>query len=111
MRPEQLVVRCYAVSKQNYWVAFCLDFTLAAQGETFDQAKANLDAQIREYVHDALAGEDRQHGPYLLSRRAPMGDWIKYYLVRLRYRFRRRLGSPRTYKLFKEVMPVVPALC
>jgi len=111
MRPEQLIIRCYAVRKRSCWVAFCLDLTLAAQGETFEQAKASLDAQIREYVHDALAGEDRPHAPYLLSRRAPVGEWIKYYAVRALAYLQRRSGQQRTRELFQEVVPVVPALC
>lgn len=111
MHPRQLVVRCYAERKQDYWVALCLDFTLAAQGGTFNEAKACLDAQIREYVYDALQGEDRPHAAYLLSRRAPMRDWIKYYFHRLRAQVLRRGGKPRTHKPFKEVMPLVPALC
>lgn len=111
MRPRQLIVRCYAEQKQGYWVALCLDFTLAAQGETFQAAKAGLEAQIREYVYDALVGEDRAQATYLLARRAPLRDWSKYYLARAIARVHRRVGMLRTHKFFKEVMPMVPALC
>src|SRR4051812_38652516 len=101
MRPLELVVRCYAKRKrQGHWVALCVDFTLASQGETFEEAKAGLDAQIREYVHDALMGDDRPHAPYLLSRRAPFLDWIKYYMMRGLARLHRRFGKPRTVKPF-----------
>lgn len=109
MRPRQLLIRCYAERKQGYWVALCLDFTLAAQGESFEQAKAALDRQIREYVYDALAGEDKEHAPYLLSRRAPLRDWVKYYAAHLLRRV--VMHSGRTYKPFKEIVPMVPALC
>lgn len=109
MRPRQLVVRCYAERKKDYWVALCLDFTLAAQGETFEQAKEGLDHQIREYVHDSLAGEDRPHAPYLLSRRAPLRDWLKYYVARVVAVT--RPNTQHTHKPFDEVMPMVPALC
>jgi len=111
MRPRQLVVRCYAERKQDYWVALCLDFTLAAQGETFQAAKAGLEAQIREYVYDTLVGEDRPHAAYLLTRRAPLRDWAKYFFARGLARMHRRVGTLRTHKFFKEVMPMIPALC
>jgi hypothetical protein len=111
MYPRQLIVRCYAEQKQGYWIALCLDFTLAAQGETFQLAKSNLDAQIHEYLHDALAGGDRAHAPYLLARRAPLRDWVKYYVARWLARLSRHSDKPRTHKPFKEVMPMVPALC
>jgi len=111
MRPRQLLVRCYAEKKSAYWVAICLDFTLAAQGDTFEQARALLDMQIREYIFDMMAGEDRPHAQYLLTRSAPARYWAKYYLARLIGWLFRRGDKPRSHKPFEEVMPMVPALC
>jgi predicted RNase H-like HicB family nuclease len=70
VKPTDLVLRCYAEKAGDQWQAFCLDFCLAAQGDTLSEAKEKLESMIAEYVYDALAGEDRDFGPQLLSRRA-----------------------------------------
>jgi hypothetical protein len=50
------------------------------------EAKEKLENMIAEYVYDALAGEDRDFGPQLLSRRAPLRDWLKYYWYLVLYK-------------------------
>jgi hypothetical protein len=57
----------------------CLDFNLAAQGDSFEEAKSKLEAMIADYVYDALAGEDKPYAAQLLARRAPLSFWLKYY--------------------------------
>ena len=52
------------------WEAFCLDFDLAVQGHTFDEAKDCLQKAIASYVEDAMK-EDIAHRDRLLNRRAP----------------------------------------
>jgi hypothetical protein len=52
-------VRCYAEQEGDCWVAVCLSFNLAAQGDSFGEVKTKLEAMLAEYVHDALAGEDK----------------------------------------------------
>jgi predicted RNase H-like HicB family nuclease len=80
MRQSQWELRCYAECQApSVWVATCLDFDLAAQGETFEDARCRLDAMINEYVEDALTGEDRDHAQSLLNRRAPLRYWLRYY--------------------------------
>lgn len=108
MRPSDLIIRCIAEKRGDVWVAVCLDFSLGAQADTYQEARAKLDAQIREYLHDALVGEDRAHANALLRRRAPLGFWLKYWAYRLLARARGRVGSARS---FRETMPLVPAAC
>ena len=79
MKPTQLFLRCYAEKVGDQWQAFCLDLSLAAQADTFAAVKNKLDAMVFEYVFDALAGEDRDYAEQLLTRRAPLRDWLKYY--------------------------------
>lgn len=79
MKPSKLILRCYAERVGDQWQAFCLDFSLAAQGDTFAAVKEKLESMIAEYVYDALAGEDREYAEQLLARRAPPRDWLKYY--------------------------------
>ena len=79
IRPRDLLLRCLAERRGSHWVAFCLDFDLAVQGDSLEDVRRRLDAQIAEYVYDALAGEDRAHADELLSRRAPLRLWLRYY--------------------------------
>ena len=91
IKPSRLVLRCYAEKVDNQWQAFCLDFTLAAQADSFEQARRKLEKMILAYVYDALAGEDRQHAGELLTRRAPLKYWAKYWMgTLLEYALERR---------------------
>ena len=38
---KQLLLRCYAERVGDQWQAFCLDLSLAAQGDTFMEVKDN----------------------------------------------------------------------
>ena len=105
MKPRQLFLRCLADKSNGQWQAFCLDLDLAAQGETLDEAKAKLEAQISEYVFDALAGEDQEYADQLLSRRAPLALWFRYYW----YGFLLKgLHLNDGIRRFKERLPLVP---
>jgi hypothetical protein len=79
LRPEELVVRCMSWKEDGLWVAACIDLTLAAQGDTLEQARAKLQAQIVSYLREALT-IDSEHAQALLSRKAAPYD-------RLRFRF------------------------
>jgi predicted RNase H-like HicB family nuclease len=104
MNPKQLIVKCYAEQEGNCWVAVCLNFNLAAQGDSFEEVKAKLEAMISEYVYDALEGEDKAYAAQLLSRTAPLSSWIKYQLIRLKIAF------CHTHEhVFDETMPLRPA--
>ncbi|WP_282296217.1 hypothetical protein [Stenotrophomonas sp. PS02289] len=113
MRPNQILLRCFAERDGQLWVAYCLDLSLAAQGDTLEEVKGKLDEQIREYVSDALVGPDRAHAPYLLSRSAPASLWLHYLWVKLRIRTDRLFHSTKQAqeKVFKEVLPVQLASC
>lgn len=106
MRPNQLLLRCFAERKDGAWQAFCLDFDLAAQGESFDEVKAKLESMIAEYVYDALAGDDRDHAEQFLSRRAPFALWARFYLIKVRYAL--HLAQNGVKRLFTEPVPLVP---
>ena len=56
-----------------------LDFTLYAAGDTADEAKSKLMDNIAEYVHDAKA--ESAYGRHLLKRKAPLRDWLMFYLL------------------------------
>ena len=79
MKPPRLLLRIYGEQTDGQWSLINLEFSLAAQAETFEEAQRILESQIKEYVHDALVGEDRAYARELLTeRRAPAKYWIKY---------------------------------
>ena len=80
MTPKELTVKCYAKQEEGMWVAVCLDFCLATQGDTLDEVKRKLEEQITLYVGEAL--EDKEYGNQLLGRRAPVTQWLEYYFIR-----------------------------
>lgn len=106
MRPLKLILRCYADKEGDQWQAFCLDLSLAAQASSFEEAKGKLERMILDYVHDALAGEDREYAADLLARRAPARYWLRYYF----YMFLCRVGSIQrgVRRLFTESLPLTP---
>lgn len=107
MKAERLLLRCYAEREGAQWQAFCLDFDLAAQGESYKDARERLEAMIVEYVYDALAGEDREYAEQLLSRRSPFHMWAKFYW----FFFLSRILHIRNnlHRLFKSPIPLTPS--
>lgn len=107
MKPDGLLLRCYAECIEGQWHAFCLDFCLAAQGESFADVKRSLESMIKEHVIDALTGVDKEFASMLLRRPAPLKYWMKYYA----YLFLFRIGALGSHgrRLFIEPMPLVPA--
>jgi hypothetical protein len=83
MRSRDLLVRCLARQEGNVWVAICLDFDLAAQGVSCNEAIKKLEGQIRDYLHDAVVGSDVAAAPWLLRRRAPLPYWFAWYKAKL----------------------------
>lgn len=104
MNPKELIVRCYSEQEGDCWVAVCLDFNLASQGDSFEEVKGKLEAMIAEYVYDALAGEDKHYAAQLLSRRAPLSFWLKYYFIKLKIAV-----FHSAEHVFDETMPLIPA--
>jgi len=76
-----LTVRCIVEPKNGQWQAFSLEFGLAAQADSMEDAKRRLDLMIRSYVYDALVGEDREHAHELLLRRATWRVYFRYYMA------------------------------
>ncbi|QHG89244.1 DUF1902 domain-containing protein [Xanthomonas cucurbitae] len=113
MRPSELILRCYAERDGALWMAVCLDLSLAAQADSFEEARRKLDEQILDYVKDALAGPDKQHAYYLLTRRkAPASEWLRYYAIKYVAKIARAFHcTARDVKPFREMLPVVPASC
>jgi hypothetical protein len=106
MKPRELIVRCYAEKSGDLWHAVCIDLNLASQDRSLDRAKRKLDAQIGEYVYDALAGEDRQFADQLLKRKAPLLLRLKYYRFYLVHQVMKFKDG--VHQLFTLPVPLVP---
>lgn len=113
MPPVKMIVRCYArLDEQKQWTAVCVDFSLAAQADTFEEAKQKLQDQVRDYVADAF-GQDRAHARKLLTqRKAPFSQLLTYYRIKLECMIRKCDDSPsekHPAALFCPPLPLQPA--
>jgi hypothetical protein len=106
--PIQLVVRCLAERKENYWQAFSLEFGLAVQGDSLAEVKRKLESMIVSYVYDALVGEDREFALQLLNRKATFGIYLKYWYATALSAAGRILGTSKDRILFIEPLPLKP---
>lgn len=115
MRPNELLLRCYARKQGRVWSVVCIDLSLAAQADTFQAARDKLDAQIRDYLHDALVGEDRANARMLLRRKAPLSQRITYHMIGASEKIRRILHTASKERgertQFDAPLPLVPASC
>jgi len=83
MRPVDLVLRCYGYrDRAGKWYGVCLDLNLAAQADSQQELVDKLNLIIRSYVESVLDTEDQESIPALLRRRAPLSDWVRYYLYK-----------------------------
>lgn len=81
-------LRCMAYQQDGVFVAACLDLSLAAQADTMQEAMDKLENQVRDYLIEAY--EDPSYTRQLLSRKAPLSMWFKYWVLVFQVFFRRR---------------------
>jgi len=86
MKVTTMIIRCIVKQEGKLWVAMSLELGLAAQADTFDSAKAKLEAQIDEYIDEAF-GQDSQYQQQLLSRKGPASWFVAFYLTQLKSLF------------------------
>lgn len=110
MKAKSLFLRVYGEKKEGQWSLICLDFNLAAQADTLEEAKAKLHHMVKTYIADAMAedGLDREYAEDFLRRRAPLGFWVKFYLFSTLCRLRGRNGNGE-HLVGSEPIPMVPA--
>jgi hypothetical protein len=70
-----------AKSVEGNWVVSCLDFDLAAQGHSFEDAREGVMYQVEDYIQDAFELDNGEHASLLLSRRSPAHKWLIYHAV------------------------------
>lgn len=86
-----------------------MEFGLAAQADTKRDAILKLEEQLRAYVLEAVTVH-RDFAPQLLSRRAPMSLYVRYYAIRVVQKLHSAIESNRAMA-FWEAMPLAPAAC
>lgn len=103
MKAPELVLRCYLKHRDNQWVAVCIDLCLAAQADTAADARRRLEAQIVDYVEEALT-VDKAFAAELLRRKAPLYQRLEYFLLLAAYRV--HLVKAGLGQVFKTILPV-----
>ena len=74
---------CYAWGHADGWDAICVDFDLAAQGDSFEEARNELFDAIDTFLSYAAELPESERGR-LLNRKAPLGlRWKLAFLYRL----------------------------
>ena len=80
MRPEDLILRCYAHrTSQDRWYAHCIDLNLDAEASTLKAVKSSLDFAISGYVQTVEETDDKESLTYLLPRPSPMRHVLFYH--------------------------------
>lgn len=79
MKPPKLVLHLHAEREGDQWTVMCLEFSLAAQADTIEEARARVVAQIESFIEDITVGPLREHAEDLLNHsRAPFKYWVRY---------------------------------
>ena len=83
LKPFELILRCYGrQTKEGNWFGICLDLNLAAEAESPDLLRQKMNAIILSYLETVLDTDDNDSIPQLLYRRAPIRNWLIYYLIK-----------------------------
>lgn len=94
-----ITLRCFAIPKDDYFVAVCLDLCLATQAPSFAEARDKLHDQVIDYLVDAEANNE------MVSRPAPLDQWLTYYGIRAKHfamLTRDRVGQLADMRVSKE---------
>lgn len=63
-------VQCYAYGKGNDWQAICVDFDIAVEGDSLQEAKESLNSCIQMYL-ERIAELPEAERKQLLRRKSP----------------------------------------
>lgn len=102
IRPGRFVLRCYGQrTEKGNLVGVCLDLDIAVEAQSIDELKKKMNQAVTSYLDSVLDTDDRESIPILLTRRAPLKDWVIYYYIKLRDYIRRFPGN----FTFNEMIP------
>ncbi|RPI79575.1 MAG: hypothetical protein EHM45_02445 [Desulfobacteraceae bacterium] len=82
-KPKKLLLRCYGhKTEKGNWVGICIDLNIAIEAADRALLRKKMNEAINSYLEVVLNTNDKETIPQLLFRRAPVGDWISYYLIK-----------------------------
>lgn len=97
MRMQRRHLQCFAERRDGVWLAFCVELGLGAQGDSFEEAKDRLDAQIQDLSAAEAIALLRQGSPWWLR--------VRFQLIRAYVLLAAKLGKTPDRKRFKEYLP------
>ena len=92
----ELKLKCYAQRYGQRWQAVCVDLDIAADGESFANAKESLATCIELYL-EAVAESPPEEHARLLSRRSPLHVRFKFTVLTMLTGFRHRNAFSRKF--------------
>lgn len=107
IKPQTLVLRCYAEEDEDSCFAICLDLNLYARADNFREVRGKLNGMIKEYITEVLT-EDSEYIGSLLPRPAPIFFWFKYYRAKCLIRCHIAINAAKLQP-FKENLPLTLA--
>ena len=100
--PDKLVLRCYGRKiKGDKWFGLCLNFNVAIEADTQKQLQSKMNQALISYIETVLDTKDGGSISELLTRKAPLKDWLIYYKIKL-FVFMNNFPGSFT---FKEALP------
>lgn len=79
---DKFVLRCYGREiDKNKWYGVCINLNLAVEASSPDELLMKMKEVITSYLETVLDTKDDKSIPELLSRRAPIYDWIVYFYI------------------------------
>lgn len=101
-KPHHFVLRCYGYKdRRGKWCGVCLELNLAAEADSAQELKSKLGSMIESYIGTVLETDEKGSIPSLLRRKAPLNDWIYYFLIFL-LNYIRQIPDRMT---FDEIIP------
>lgn len=87
MKDNKLHLRAMIYEEGGVFIAACIDIALAAQDSSAKEVRNKLDAQIKDYVSEALS--EKQYTLDLIkNRKAPFSWFVRYYYIKFTSFFR-----------------------
>jgi hypothetical protein len=103
---EMINVICFAEGTGERWEAFCLNYDLAVQGSSIEDAMRKLKDQFLLYVEEVrtLPERDRRR---LLNRKAPLSSWLRALVDTVWLALHRGTGTlPREFAVNRFALPM-----
>lgn len=90
-KPVQLAVHALVFRGEEHWVAQCLEYDVAHQGSTIEEALLHLARTLTAYM---VLDTNEGRAPLSGVERAPMEFWTKYMESKLRLTWTAPTPSP-----------------